>query len=103
MQRLNKADVKLRNVIGITTHEAGDEILRVTDAMTIEAVMDENTFLKAGADFDMEIGGTIDHVQAPAGDGMTPEEAMGEAVRGMASSVYPLLDANSRKKAENGL
>lgn len=108
MQRLNQAQIKLRNVIRMTTHESGDEVIGLTDEMTLEAVMDENAFLTAGAKVSMEIGADV----APAvsaQEAALPLEtasldaAMGEAVRDLAAAVYRTLEGTALETVGKGL
>ena len=103
MQRLNEADIKLRNVIRLKTHEAGDEVISLTDDMTLEAVMDDNTFLTAGADLRMEIGAPVSAMAAVSAGDMPIHEAMEEAVRDLAAAVYRTLEEDTLNKAAKGL
>ncbi|MBQ2990365.1 MAG: hypothetical protein IJD60_03630 [Clostridia bacterium] len=107
MQRLNQAEIKLKNVIRMTTHEAGDEVFAVSDAITLEAVMDENAFLTARMDIAMNIGAqdapALPQSAEPAGEGKTLDEALKDAVRELAFSVYQTLDEKTLENIRKSL
>ncbi|MBQ7784800.1 MAG: hypothetical protein IJ381_01440 [Clostridia bacterium] len=109
MQRLNKANVSLRNVIRLTTHEAGDAVFSLTDAVTLEAKMDENTFLAAKADMKMEIGGEEPENKADSSAEsitearMTLDSAAAASVKELSAAVYQTLNDTERAKAQKGL
>lgn len=103
--RLNDVQLKLRQVIRMTTHDAGDENISLTDEMTVEAVMDEKTFLNAQADVSMIVGGTK---TMPSGsvesvETMPAEELLDSAARDLAKSIYPYLSEKAKNKTVDGL
>lgn len=98
MQRLNRADVSLKNVIRLTTHEAGDEAIGLTDGVTLKAVMDDNTFLNAKLDVEMCVGGEVHQAADAPALSLTDEAAAALAAR-----IYPQLPQSAREKAEKGL
>ncbi len=97
MQRLNSVAAETKNTIRLTTHESGDEVLSLTDAMEIEVTLDENTFLAAGADVTVRVGGEAQPLA------MEPEEITTEAVRTLARRIYPLLDEDTHAVIRKGL
>ena len=104
--RLNDVQLKLRQVIRMTTHDAGDENIGFTDEISVEAIMDEKTFLNAQANVRMAVGKekseqTVD-VQT-AGENVQAEEAMSEAVRDLAKKIYPHLSEKAKKKTVEGM
>ncbi len=108
--RLNDVNVKLRQVFRLTTHDAGDDVIVLTDDLTLEAVMNDQTFLVAGADVRMEIGSEAAEQAQETGAAATPDEAgqsadalMAQAARDLAKAVYPLLDEQATEKAVKGL
>lgn len=108
MQRLNEADVKLRQVIRLTTHESGDEMISLTDDVTFSAVMDDNTFLDAGTEMRMTIGaqGEMLAPLPPAAQGTDErltDTALQEAIANLAARTFRMLDQTDREKARKGL
>lgn len=103
--RLNDVQLKLRQVIRMTTHDAGDENIGLTDEMTVEAVMDEKTFLNAQADVSMIVGGA----KAASSDStesvevVCQEDLLDSAVRDLARRVYPHLSDKAKNKTIDGL
>ncbi|MGN0991556.1 MAG: hypothetical protein ACI4O4_08865, partial [Candidatus Ventricola sp.] len=85
------------NTIRLTTHESGDEVLSLTDAMEIEVTLDENTFLAASADVTVRVGGETQPLA------MEPEEITTEAVKTLARRIYPLLDEDTHAVIRKGL
>ena len=99
MQRLNRADVSLKNVIRLTTHEGGDEAISLTDSVTLKAVMDDNTFLSAKMEAAICAGGEAMQAQADA-----PAFSLSDdAAAALAARIYPQLPQAARDKAEKGL
>lgn len=99
MQRLNRADVSLKNVIRLTTHEGGDEAISLTDSVTLKAVMDDNTFLNAKMEAAICAGGEAMQAQADA-----PAFSLSDdAAAALAARIYPQLPQAARDKAEKGL
>ena len=99
MQRLNRADVSLKNVIRLTTHDGGDEAISLTDSVTLKAVMDDNTFLNAKMEAAICAGGEAMQAQADA-----PAFSLSDdAAAALAARIYPQLPQAARDKAEKGL
>jgi len=103
MQRLNKANVALRNTIRMTTHEAGDEVISLTDAVTLDAEMDGNTFLAAKADVRMEIGGDALEWASVSNEESQLDSAASFAAEELSAAVYRTLDEKEKAKAQKGL
>lgn len=97
MQRLNSVAAETKNTIRLTTHESGDEVLSLTDAMEIEVTLDENAFLAGSADVSVRVGGEM---QQPA---MEPEEITPETAGTLAKRLYPLLDEDTIAAIRKGL
>ena len=96
MQRLNDIAVETKHVIHLSSAEA-DEEMDLTDEITLSVTMDSNSFLSAGADVRMHVGG-----DAPA----MPEEttAMGkEPAKALAKKLYRSLDEKTKKSLSEGL
>ena len=106
MQRLNRAEGKMRHEIRLTTQDAGNDVICLTDAVTLSAVMDENTVLDAAAQAEITVGGEAAAVfEAPvqAEAGRTVPDALADGVRGIARSAYKQLGENTQKKILEGL
>lgn len=103
--RLNDVQLKLRQVIRMTTHDAGDETIGLTDEMTAEAVMDEKTFLNAQADVSMVVGGvkTAHSGGVKSVEVMRTEDVLDGAARDLAKSIYPYLSEKAKSKTIDGL
>ena len=105
MQRMNSAEAKLRHDIRLTTAESGNDVIELTDKITLSLVMDGNTVLDTAADTAMRIGG--DAVQAAevpaAAQGRTLEDALDEAVMKIAKAAYGQMDNAMKKKVLQGL
>jgi len=105
-QRLNDAELSLRQVIRMTTHDAGDEQISLSGEVTAEAIMDDQTFLAGKADLDMIVGGSKGSGAAVIGEDSEAaelEEMLHDAARDLAKAVYPHLSENARKKTAAGL
>ena len=98
MQRLNSVAAETKNTIGLTTHESGDGVLSLTDAIEIGITLDENTFLEGSADVTVRVGG--EDMQRP---GMEPEEITPEAAGTLAARIYPQLDEDTQAAIRKGL
>jgi len=105
--RLNDVELKLRQVIRMTTHDAGDDELSLTDEMTLEAVMDDQTFLAAKADIGFTVGNPKNMAESdtvhPEGETEELSGMLSDAVRDLAKAIYPHLSENARKKTTAGL
>ena len=107
MQRLNDISAKLHFVLGLTTQEAGDAVIGVSDDATLSIVLDGNTFLDCAADMTLSVGGQpAQESPEPAGT-IAPQEALEAAVQdavvALARGLYPTLSASAKNKAESGL
>lgn len=97
MQRLNRVDAEMKNVIRLTTHERGDDAIELTDAIELEVTLDENAFLAGSADVTVRVGGGV---QRPA---LTQQEITTEAVRTLAKRLYPQLEEDTKAAIRKGL
>lgn len=109
MQRLNAIDGTLKNVIRITTSEASDnpdEPLCLTDNVSLELVMDENTFAAGSAALTMTVGGESRVIPVKA-DAAAQDaehgEAVERAVQELAAGLYRQLDEGAQQKVQKGL
>ncbi len=105
MQRMNKAEAKTRHEICLTTADAGNDVLDLTDAMTLSVVMDENTVLDAAADANITIGReiAIPEILLPAADGRTLDSALKRAAQDIAKKLYAQLGERAKEKITDGL
>ncbi len=106
MQRLNAIDGTLKNVIRITTSEASDEPLCLTDDVSLEIVMDENTFAAGSAALTMTVGGeshVVPVLANAAAEGAELSEAVLHAVQELAAGLYRQLDEGAQEKIQKGL
>ena len=106
MQRMNKAEGKMRHEIRMTTAESGNDIFDLTDAITLSLTMDGYPVLDVAADTDMRIGGetALTAMDAPAAaQGRTIADALDEAVRQIARMSYGQMDDAAKKKVLKGL
>lgn len=97
MQRLNRVDAEMKNVIRLTTHERGDDAIELTDAIELEVTLDENAFLAGSADVTVCVGGGV---QRPA---LTQQEITAGAVRTLAKRLYPQLEEDTKAAIRKGL
>ena len=97
MQRLNSVAAETKNTIRLTTHESGDEVLTLTDAIEIGVTLDENDFLAGSADVTVRVGGDV---QMPAPE---PEEITPETAGTLAARLYPLLHEDTIAAIRKGL
>ena len=97
MQRLGSVAAETKNTIRLTTHETGDEEIRLTDAMELEVTLEGNTFLAGSAEVTVRVGGDV---QRPA---MTPEEITPETIRTLAARIYPQLGEDTLAIIRKGL
>jgi len=108
MQRMNKAEAKMRHDIRLTTADAGNDVLDLTDAITVSLIMDENTVLDAGADACLSVGAAQETLtpEATPGEAQPAQEAgaaLERAVQDAARGVYRQLSGNAVKKILEGL
>ena len=107
MQRMNKAEAKLRHEIRLTTADVGNDVIDLTDAITLSVVMDENTVLDAAADAAITVGGeaaqiALESAAIPAADGAIGE-ALERAAQEIARKVYAQLGEKTKEKIADGL
>lgn len=103
MQRLNKAQAKMRHEIRMTTADAGNDVIDLTDAITVSLVMDENIVLDAGVNAAMTVGGEAAVFEMPA---LQEGEAAGvleRAAQEIARRVYAQLGDKMKAKILEGL
>lgn len=109
MQRLNAVEGTLKNVIRITTREtqAASAPLSFTDDVTLEIVMDGNTFAAGAAAVTMTIGeesrAQSVHADAAAASDGEAQQALDQAVRDLAAGLYRQLGEDAREKVQKGL
>lgn len=111
MQRLNDVSATLKNVISIKTGEETAVPVELSDDVTLEVVMDSNTFLNGGAKLRVSVGGEAADIAAVPEDGETTEfasaqelaEAAGEAVQALSAKLYARLSESAREKLTQGL
>ena len=106
MQRLNDISAKLRFVLGLTTQEAGDAVIGVSDSATLSVVLDGNTFLDCAADMTLSAGGERAQTEAQGAQPAPQEQlegALREATVSLARRLYPTLSESAKNKAESGL
>ncbi|MGN0777274.1 MAG: hypothetical protein ACI4MM_11425 [Candidatus Ventricola sp.] len=97
MQRLNSVAAETKNTICLTTHESGDEVLSLTDAMEIEVTLDENTFFAGSADLTVHVGGDAQLLA------LEPEPITPQAIQNLARRIYPQLDEDTQAAIRKGL
>ncbi|MBR5288994.1 MAG: hypothetical protein IKU34_10470 [Clostridia bacterium] len=105
MQRMNKAEAKMRHDIRLTTAESGSDVIDLTDAITLSLAMDGYTVLDAAAQTAMRIGGEAAQMtQADeAQPGRTLAAALDDAAKNAARVLYGQLDSAAKKKVLTGL
>jgi len=105
MQRMNKAETKMRNEIRLTTAETGNDRFDLTDAITLIVVMDENTVLDMTADTIMSVGAAETSIDFPEvnGSGEAIGGAFEEAAMRMAQGLYAQLSEKAKEKILEGL
>lgn len=106
MQRLNDLSIKLKTVTNLTTAEAGDEVIALSEDLSLTAVFDGNTYLDVSADADVRVGGEGEAPSLADAD-VQPQEALAPALKGaaakMAKAIYAQLEEKTRSKVESGL
>lgn len=109
MQRMNKAETKMRHEIRLATAETENDRFDLTDAITLSVVMDENTVLDIAADTAMSVGAAQAAIDFP--DVNESGEEIGGAVGGalekaamrLAQSLYAQLSEKTKEKILGGL
>lgn len=97
MQRLNDAAAEMKHTIRLTTTEAQQAPIELTDEIALDVTLDSNTFLRAGADVRMNVGGEMP-------DMLHNLQAMDEAsAKALAKGIYRTLDDETRNTLEEGL
>lgn len=97
MQRLNDAAAEMKHTIRLTTTEAQQAPIELTDEIALDVTLDSNTFLRAGADVRMNVGGEMP-------DMLHNLQAMDEAsAKALAKEIYRTLDDETRNTLEEGL
>lgn len=95
MQRLNDVAAEMKHAIRLTTHEGGDEAVSLTDAVSLEVVLDGNTFLTGSADVSLCAGAQVQPMQAqPMDDG---------TAMALARAIWRQLDDAVKEKIQSGL
>ena len=99
MQRMNKAQAQMRHDIRMTTADAGNDVIELTDAVTVSLVMDDNTVLDAGAGAAMRVGGEAAVFESPAvQEGGSLEAALERAAQDIARRMYAQLGDKRKAK-----
>lgn len=93
MMRLNQAEAETKNVIRLTTQETGSDAIALSDAISIEVIMDGNPFLIAGAEVSAVVGGEAPPLAQPS-----PADA-----QTLAAKIYAQLDEDARGAISEGL
>lgn len=93
MMRLNQVEAETKNTLRLTTQEAGNEQIALTDAITVEVVMDGNTALVAGAEVSAVIGGEAPQLAQP----------MPATVQELSARIYRQMDEDARAAIADGL
>ena len=97
MQRLNDAAAEIKNVIRLTTTEAGDTPVELTDEITFDVTLDSNAFLRGSADVRLCAGG--EETQ----DGQNLQAMDKASAKALAKEVYRTLDEKTKNTLEEGL
>ncbi len=97
MQRLNDMAAEMKQVIRLTTTEAVNETIELTDEITLSVTMDSNTFLSGSADVSICVGA---QAQKTPENLQTMDEASAKA---LAKGIYRLLDEKTMESLEEGL
>ena len=108
-RRLNSVEAKLKNAIRLTTNELKNDVISLSDEITLEVIMDGNTFLAGSADMRMTVGGTgeeigtagIGGVQAAAKEEVAA--ALQAEITALSSHIYPFLSDSAKEKISAGL
>ena len=106
MQRLNDLSVTLKGVTTLTTAEAGDGVIALSEDVSLKAVFDGNTYLDVSADAQVRVGGEGEPLAWTAEDAKLQAElapALDDAAAKIAKALYAQLEDKAKKKIENGL
>ena len=106
MQRLNDLSVTLKGVTTLTTAEAGDDVIALSEDVSLKAVFDGNTYLDVSTDAQVRVGGEGEPLAWAAEDAKPQAElapALDDAAAKMAKALYAQLEDKAKKKIENGL
>lgn len=110
MQRLNDVDAQMKHVIRLTTLEAGQDAIALSDEVTLSVTMDSNEFLSGSAQVRMQVGGEAAAGAAdeatpgePAPEGAVPEAITPQAIAQLAARIYRQLGESTREKIAGGL
>ena len=104
MQRMNKAQAQMRHDIRMTTADAGNDVIELTDAVTVSLVMDDNIVFDAGAGAAMRVGGESAVFESPAvQEGGSLEAALERAAQDIARRMYAQLGDKMKAKILDGL
>lgn len=100
VRSLNQVDAKMRHEIRITTHESGDDVLSLTDEVTLSVVMDEKTAFDGAAAIRMTIGGEVNAAPAAGAQpgAQTASQAVSCAVREMSRRIFETLGEETKEK-----
>ncbi|MBQ8620388.1 MAG: hypothetical protein IJ418_23160 [Clostridia bacterium] len=97
MQRLNDMAAETKHVIRLTTAEAVQEPIEMTDEITLSVTMDSNTFLSGSAEVRLSMGA---QTQKAPENLQTMDEASAKA---LAKKLYRTLDEKTMNSLEEGL
>lgn len=106
MQRLNDLSVTMKTVTTLTTAEAGDDVIALSEDLSLKAVFDGNTYLDVSTDAQMRVGGECEWLPVEAEDAKPQTElvpALEDAAAKMAKALYAQIEDKVKKKIENGL
>lgn len=109
MQRLNSVEAKLKNAIRLTTNEQKNDVIGLSDEISLEVIMDGNTFLAGGADVSMTVGedgmeisaAGMDSAQAAADEEIAA--ALQAEIAELSARIYSFLSNSAKEKISNGL
>ncbi len=104
MQRMNQGEASMRHEIRLTTADAGNDVIALTDGITLSVVMDDKTVLDAAADAAITVGGEAVPMALDGEAGaQTLEAALERAAQEIARGVYGQLGEKTQKKIHEGL
>lgn len=109
MQRLNSVEAKLKNAIRLTTNEQKNDVIGLSDEISLEVIMDGNTVLAGGADVSMTIGEAGMEISAAGMDGAqaAADEEIAAALQAeiaeLSARIYSFLSNSAKEKISDGL
>lgn len=110
MLRLNDLSLDVKGTLTLATQEEGDSPVAIGDKVSIDLVMDGNTFLKGGMDAQITLGGAAAAPKRPDGAQTeaisTPEEGealLQKTVLTLAERLYARLGKDSINRVKKGL